>query len=194
MLRCQQNILAQTSLCIFVLRISVQNYFFCSLSLWDVIPASAMSFGNGKKEWRRAKVSHSSTANPMKQLRLGGKKWDTNLQTCSNCKVGEDAKCSSGHSPSTNWTERHWLLTPEQVFMQSGVTFRVENRSAGCKTSVNSLISSTNSPGLISQERSKVTSCLAQNYEKISKSQLRGGSFPSEQATFAREKSQLFHR
>lgn len=81
-----------------------------------------------------------------------------------------------------------------RFFMQSGVTFRMENRSAGCKTSVNGLISSTNSPGTISWERSKVTSRLAQNYEKISKSPLRGGSFPREQATFAREKSQLLHR
>lgn len=106
----------------------------------------------------------------------------------------EDAKCSSGHSPSTDWTEKGELLTPEQVFMQSGVTFRTENRSAAWRTSVYSLVSSTNSPGLISWERSKVTSHLAQNYEKISKSQLRGGSFPCEQATFARQESQLFRR
>jgi len=78
--------------------------------------------------------------------------------------------------------------------MQSGAIFGRENRSAGCKTSVTSLISSTNSLGLISREKGKVNSHLARNYEKISKSQVRSGSFPSEQATFVREKPQLFHR
>ena len=149
--------------------------------------------GMEKRERHRAKVSHGSTANPMKQLWSGGKKWDTNLQTYSNCKVSEGHRgCQMLIRTLTTYRlgRKVFMLIPEQVFMQSGVTFRMENRSAGCKTSVNSLVSSTNSPGLIS----KVTSRLAQNYEKISKSQLRGGSFPSEQATFAREKSQLFHR
>lgn len=45
--------------------------------------------GTEKRERHRAKAGGGSTANPMKQLRLGGKTWDTILWTCSKCKVGE---------------------------------------------------------------------------------------------------------
>lgn len=45
-----------------------------------------------KRERRRAKVSHGSTANPMKQLWLRSKKRDANLQFHSNCKVSEGHK------------------------------------------------------------------------------------------------------
>lgn len=88
MLRRQQNILAWASLHIFVDRISTESHFFPVLEL-SYQPALC-HLGMEKREWRRANVSHSSMANPMKQSWLGGKKWDTNLRTCSNCKVSEE--------------------------------------------------------------------------------------------------------
>lgn len=139
-LRCQQNILAQASLHIFIYRISVQTHFFCSLRPWDVIPTSTMSFGNGKKGSDGGQKL--VTVAQLTQWNNYGWEAKSGMQTCSSIVTArsvrdtKDSKSLSGHSSSTDWTERGDLLTPEQVFMQSGVTFRMENRSAGCKTSV----------------------------------------------------------
>lgn len=80
-------------------------------------------------------------ANPVKQLWLGNKKRGINLQVYSCClpvRGSKDAKMLS----RTGGAER---LTPGQILLWSDL--QDGSRSAGCETSVSSLISSTNSPG-----------------------------------------------
>lgn len=128
-------------------------------------------------------------ANPVKQLWLGNKKWGTNLQVYSCCLPVRDPKDAEMLTRDRRgWTAHIWAdftLEWPSGWKQVSCTWNIWQRSYFLyKQSWSSF----------RWEGMEFTSILAHNDEKISRSQLRSGSLPSEQAIFVMEKSQPLHR